>query len=305
MFTARYKIQNILSLFTKIVVLKTDTQGNLKDIILNTQTDLKRNIKNISEIFSESESERIKQLLQYPSTQSQYLKLSKEYQGKKYINIKVAAEKNSRYVLLTFPNISEEKILKKKEYEELKDLSQTDQLTKVLNRRGLFNKASKLILNCDPYERIGIAFVDIDNLKQVNDKFGHNKGDQVISIMADTIRNNARSRDIIARLGGDEFVIVTEEVSGRRSTILGLANKLQKKIQSSKLPTTLSIGIHVFRAKKIQTCIRKTSDFEGCFFEELEYADQAAYKSKSLGKNQINVSSTFKRYYKTLSTASE
>lgn len=305
--SSKKQLEKIIRKFTKAVILQIDNKGNIEKVILNTEEDISfRNIKNVYQIFSESEKTRLEQLIQYPSTSTQYLGLYQEYQGKKYISVQIATENTKKYISLTIPNIKEDEIFRKKELEELKDISQTDQLTKVLNRHGLFNKASKLIVRGDPYERIGVAFIDIDNLKQINDKYGHNAGDEVILSIANAIKYNTRNRDIIARIGGDEFVLLVEEISGRTSTIYGLANKLMKKIQKleSKYPTTVSIGVHVFRTKKLKPCIKKEGDFEKCFFEELKYADQAVYESKRLGKNQISVSTNFKRYYKTLSKAS-
>ena len=89
----------------------------------------------------------------------------------------------------------------------LKLASQTDSLTGCLNRRG-FYKAIEKTLRC---RRIGrgfaLAFLDLDHLKEVNDKFGHGVGDNLISFTAQELRNSIRSEDILARWGGDEFVV--------------------------------------------------------------------------------------------------
>lgn len=302
------KVENILSKFTKEIILQVDNNGEIQEIVLNTEQKIPfKDIKNVSEMFSKSEQERLKRLIQYPSTQPQYLELSKEYKGEKFVNVQITEDANKKYISLTIPkNISNEEIYQKKEIEELKDISQTDQLTKVLNRYGLLKKAQKIIEKSDPLKRIGLAFIDIDNLKQINDTYGHIAGDESIKSIVKIVKETIRSRDLFARIGGDEFLVMVEEVSGRKSSVYGLAERLLNKIplQKEEHSTTISIGVHMFKTGKFKSCVNDTNDFEKCFFEEIDKADKAAYIAKKAGKNQLSVSTNFEKYYKTLSKAS-
>ncbi|MBR1911416.1 MAG: GGDEF domain-containing protein [Treponema sp.] len=96
---------------------------------------------------------------------------------------------------------------------QLAGISQTDELTKLYNRRGLFNLGQESINFTVDMGKKGLVFyADMDGLKRINDTYGHDAGDQTIVGMALMLRKSFRSHDIIARLGGDEFVIVSAGV---------------------------------------------------------------------------------------------
>ena len=94
-------------------------------------------------------------------------------------------------------------------YDEMRELSLTDDLTKLFNRRGFLMLAQqklKLAKRCTL--SLGLLYVDMDNLKEVNDQYGHGAGDQAIEHMAKCIRSALRESDVAARMGGDEFAIL-------------------------------------------------------------------------------------------------
>ncbi|MCO4757187.1 MAG: diguanylate cyclase [Oceanospirillaceae bacterium] len=94
-------------------------------------------------------------------------------------------------------------------YEEIKTLALTDEMTGVSNRRGLKVLGAQRIKDAKRFGlSIGIAYLDIDNLKALNDEHGHHAGDDCISTLAQAMKNCCRENDIIARLGGDEFVVM-------------------------------------------------------------------------------------------------
>ncbi|MBE9399507.1 diguanylate cyclase [Pontibacterium sp. N1Y112] len=94
-------------------------------------------------------------------------------------------------------------------YEEIKTLALTDEMTGVSNRRGLKVLGAQRIKDAKRFGlSIGIAYLDIDNLKALNDEHGHQAGDVCISTLAQAMKNCCRENDIIARLGGDEFVVM-------------------------------------------------------------------------------------------------
>ena len=95
------------------------------------------------------------------------------------------------------------------QYDQVKTLSLTDQMTGSYNRRGLYSlgehkRGLAQRLQCG----LGIIFLDIDNLKTVNDTAGHKFGDLAITLLSDTVHQASRSTDVIARIGGDEFVLL-------------------------------------------------------------------------------------------------
>jgi diguanylate cyclase (GGDEF)-like protein len=98
--------------------------------------------------------------------------------------------------------------LKAKE-EQLKNQAVTDELTGVLNRRAAFDILEKLLNLAKRNEQyVSICFIDIDDLKLVNDSFGHSAGDELLSTFAATIVKTMRNSDFFCRLGGDEFLLI-------------------------------------------------------------------------------------------------
>ncbi len=98
--------------------------------------------------------------------------------------------------------------------ESLRSLSITDSLTGLYNRRGLFALAEQQLKMVNRSQKwLSVIFTDLDDLKSINDKFGHQEGDAALIRTADILRDTFRESDIIARVGGDEFVaiIVTDE----------------------------------------------------------------------------------------------
>jgi GGDEF domain-containing protein len=89
--------------------------------------------------------------------------------------------------------------------EKRKDEANRDSLTGLLNRRGFQVALDKTA------EIAGVIVLDIDNFKQINDTFGHNRGDEAIRMIADILYSSVREQDIVARVGGDEFVIVLSD----------------------------------------------------------------------------------------------
>jgi len=136
------------------------------------------------------------------------------------------------------------------------------------------------------YKRYGsdfcLALVDVDNLKQVNDTYGHVIGDHVLKDIAGILDRETRDSDAVVRFGGDEFAVILPEceVDGARSVMERvLARLVDVKLGLARvLHRTASIGIAGARDKASPG-------------EILEAADRALYKSKKAGKNQVSVES--------------
>lgn len=89
--------------------------------------------------------------------------------------------------------------------ELLNHISISDELTGLLNRRGVFEAMLNKLLD-NPGRLVAVVFIDMDNLKQVNDTFGHNEGDFALKCIADILKKSFREQDPIGRIGGDEFI---------------------------------------------------------------------------------------------------
>jgi diguanylate cyclase (GGDEF)-like protein/PAS domain S-box-containing protein len=167
----------------------------------------------------------------------------------------------------------------KRMQDKLRVLSITDDLTSLYNRRGFFSLAEhQLRIATRMRKGLFLFYADINNLKQVNDKFGHLEGDQLIIRTADILKDTFRNSDIIARIGGDEFVIFPVEAEeGTPDVILTrLRNKIDRmnKEITQKYPISLSIGNAYYDASK------------PCSIEELlNRADMSMYRQK-INKNK-------------------
>ena len=118
-------------------------------------------------------------------------------------------------------------ITRRKKYEELiQTLAITDQLTGLYNRRGLMTLAEQQLKMAErTKESLLLLFADLDDLKQINDQFGHKTGDEVIIEIANILQEVFRKVDIISRIGGDEYAVLATEAS------LEYADLIRKRLQ--------------------------------------------------------------------------
>jgi diguanylate cyclase (GGDEF)-like protein len=170
-------------------------------------------------------------------------------------------------------------------FEKGKDLATKDGLTGLINHRTLHEQLRTEKLRAERQKiNIGVMMMDIDHFKSVNDTYGHPAGDEVIKGIASTIREEIRSEiDIVARYGGEEFVVALIDTTpeGLKDTAERIRLAIEKKAfdihQSSPLKITVSIGAYLvlpeFRDMK----------------QALKQADQALYKAKNSGRNQVFV----------------
>lgn len=160
------------------------------------------------------------------------------------------------------------------------DLAERDALTRLLNRRGFINQAEQqlgLLQTQQTNKHLLLIYSDLDNLKLINDNFGHNEGDEAICAISKTLKDSFRTSDIIARLGGDEFaVLATVSKKDRKKLIL---RRIQKGIESynkkSKNPYEISQSVGI---------ITITSDNTNCIEELLDQADHIMYQEKQRKK---------------------
>lgn len=172
-------------------------------------------------------------------------------------------------------------------FEEVESLSYTDNLTGLVNQRYFMRRLDEEIDRAQRYSRsLALIIFDLDELKSINDRYGHQAGDQVLRQMGVTLGNSIRSIDVVARYGGDEFCIIMPESD--RATCARFMQRLQKKIESSR-----------FRLNQIEREVTCTVSLGGAIFpdnaenaEQLIYAaDMALLKAKESGRNRSFVSS--------------
>jgi diguanylate cyclase (GGDEF)-like protein len=128
---------------------------------------------------------------------------------------------------------------------ELQTLSLTDELTGLYNRRGLTTLLEQEIRRANRLKKsFSVLYLDLDNLKYINDEFGHEVGDQALMEISDICREIFRESDIIARIGGDEFVIVPIDIDGAAGEMIRrLKEVFREREKTSHRPYTISVSM--------------------------------------------------------------
>jgi two-component system cell cycle response regulator len=180
-------------------------------------------------------------------------------------------------VLWVASNISERNKLEN----TLRSLSHTDQLTGLLNRRGL---AQDLTIHYENFVRHSlptfIVMFDLDNLKQVNDAFGHHRGDELLKMVADICQERVRKSDMVCRYGGDEFVIVLPNIE------LSHASQFAERLRTSFQAKLLEYRVNnILATASIGVTSIKTTDKS--YEDTLKRADHALYQAKENGRDQV------------------
>jgi diguanylate cyclase (GGDEF)-like protein len=107
----------------------------------------------------------------------------------------------------------------RRERDSLVTLAQTDPLTGLANRRGLDEMLAAALPNCTPQKLLAVYVLDLDGFKQVNDRYGHDTGDEMLVAVGRRLKNSLRTTDVVARVGGDEFVIVVTGLHDDRQAL--------------------------------------------------------------------------------------
>ncbi len=166
----------------------------------------------------------------------------------------------------------------KRSVERERLLSSTDPLTGAANRRYFYDQADLEIHRLQRYRHpFSIAYIDIDNFKEINDTFGHLAGDAVLRRIVEIIKAGIRKTDIIARFGGDEFALLLPQTQG--SDALTVVEKIQKAIWNN----VKSKGVHVTLSIGLVTYLVPPADVD----EMMRVTDSLMYVAKTGGKNTI------------------
>jgi diguanylate cyclase (GGDEF)-like protein len=161
---------------------------------------------------------------------------------------------------------------------EARFLSRKDSLTGLVNKGGFYQVVSAEMEQCRRYARtLSIAYIDCDNFKQVNDRFGHAVGDTLLRAIANIMLRKLRGSDLPGRLGGDEFAVMLPETSAEacHMVIESLQKRLDQEMQTNGWPVTFSIGIATF--------IRMPASIDNM----ISQADKLMYEVKNSSKGAI------------------
>ena len=164
----------------------------------------------------------------------------------------------------------------------LRQLSETDTLTGLANRRAFLDR---LCAHLDSADTTGaVLFLDLDNFKPVNDSQGHAAGDRILRTLAEILCEQTRARDVPARLGGDEFAVllagITPTTARRRAAALAarVGETLAADSVDAARPLGVSIGIAALAAESTESAD-----------EVVARADQAMYAAKTAGKGGVHL----------------
>lgn len=162
------------------------------------------------------------------------------------------------------------------EAQRAQEFARRDHLTGLLNRLGITDCYQQLIA-AGASRPVAIMLIDVDHFKSINDRFGHTRGDEVLSAFAQVLRNNTRDDDLIGRWGGEEFLLigrVSDEVAA-----LEIANKLRAVVEKSDFGgncrLTASFGVYY------------CDSAPGNLGSSVSCADRALYDAKEQGRNRV------------------
>lgn len=159
---------------------------------------------------------------------------------------------------------------------QLEELASTDELTNLYNRRHFLRLATRELETMDGNYTEGLALIDLDHFKRVNDLLGHAAGDRVLQVFAATASDCLRSDDILARYGGEEFVLLIPRCT--RAQLVECCERVREAFANVTIPDlpglelSLSVGM---------TLVERDDDMD----RALQRADHALYRAKHHGRN--------------------
>ena len=164
--------------------------------------------------------------------------------------------------------------------DELATTSITDPLTRLHNRRHVRQRVEEELARS---KRHGLAFslllIDVDHLKEINDRGGHEAGDRALMGVGDALRQTCRASDLASRYGGDEFVVLLPSTTAEQAVVLCARLREVLSRSSTKLPIPLTVSIGVAELTK------ETTSVDALF----EAADAALYEAKHAGRDRVTL----------------
>ncbi|WP_457747949.1 diguanylate cyclase [Sulfurimonas sp.] len=202
-------------------------------------------------------------------------KVEIDIEGERYYFLVVVSlvSQELHHYAITFSDITAQEEYKK----ELEELTVTDPLTKIGNRRYYQKRVEEEISRALRYnDPLSIILFDIDHFKNVNDTHGHDVGDKVLVEYTKFIATMLRDIDEFCRIGGEEFIVIVPHID--RNNALLLAEKLRKAVEAHKkvVPITMSFGVTQYIDHESQDALFKR-------------VDDALYSAKENGRNKVVV----------------
>jgi diguanylate cyclase (GGDEF)-like protein/PAS domain S-box-containing protein len=197
--------------------------------------------------------------------------------GRDYPRAVIDSEGKIKYYDGILVDITEQKKAEgklKEAMSKLETLSLVDDLTGLYNRRGFFTIAAEHFKIADRYRRkTFLLFMDLDNLKNINDTYGHHRGDQALVSVANLLKTTFRSADVKGRMGGDEFAVflMDASVEGMEAAVSRFRKKIEALNESKENPFQLSVSMGTSHYDPFHPC---TID------ELLVRADKILYEEK-------------------------
>jgi diguanylate cyclase (GGDEF)-like protein len=162
---------------------------------------------------------------------------------------------------------------------EYEQLSMTDQLTGLPNRRYLEERLSEEIKRFQRYGNpTSFMMIDVDNFKSYNDKFLHTEGDKALEIVGQCLKDALRGADVAARYGGEEFSILLPQTTLEEATVI--AERIRQKVEKTNFPNrqvTISIGVSAL------------SNSVNSKQKLMSTADEALFNAKENGRNNVQI----------------
>ena len=164
------------------------------------------------------------------------------------------------------------------------ELANLDDLTGLRNRRSILNTASILERSAAHVGSLSLLMIDIDHFKSINDRFGHQIGDNMLRLVSGVLRTQVRTTDIVGRYGGEEFLVLMPD-TGPEGALL-VAEKVRRAVAEKVIqpvPVTISVGVAT------------TSENDVTLDRTLSRADAALYAAKAAGRNRVHVAAPQER----------
>jgi diguanylate cyclase (GGDEF)-like protein len=175
-------------------------------------------------------------------------------------------------------SVAFDRVSLKRKAGEYEQLSVTDALTTLYNRRYLEARLTEE-LNRSQRHGFPMSFmmIDVDEFKPYNDRFGHTEGDKALQIVAQSLKATLRGADVAARYGGEEFSILLPQTSLKEASLI--AERVRQKVEETEFPN-----------RKVTVSIGVSSCSPDCTVEGLKsQADKALYKAKASGRNNVQI----------------
>jgi diguanylate cyclase (GGDEF)-like protein len=167
-------------------------------------------------------------------------------------------------------------------FAQTEHLAATDGLTGLYNHRHLHQAMDRMLERCRREERsLAVIMLEIDNFKRYNDTYGHQRGDEVLRIVADLLRKGSRANDLVARYGGDEFMIVLPDTG--KETAGEVGERLRRAIEAYPF----RLGENIVTNVTLSVGIAASPDDGETVDALVDSVDRAQYSAKRSGGNKV------------------